>query len=143
MKEKISWLHSYLTDRTQKVRINNTVSSKRLIKIGTVQGSKISPLLFLCLLIDIKDEIASEEAFYQFADNINILVFGDTTENITQKLQNINNKISNYLNRNQLALNYDKFLLLIISKDRSQHLPIEVNIQGQKIREGKHVKHWV
>ena len=60
-KEAISWIDSFLSDRTQQVRINETLSSPRNIKIGTVQGSKLSPILFFCLLTDIKAEMGEVE----------------------------------------------------------------------------------
>lgn len=42
----LAWLRSYLSDRSQCVRINNTTSHTIASDIGLPQGSNIGPLLF-------------------------------------------------------------------------------------------------
>ena len=43
---KIAWISSYLSNNTQRVRTNDTLSEKRAIKIDCPQGPRFSPLLF-------------------------------------------------------------------------------------------------
>ena len=42
----LAWFRSYLTGRTQSVRIHNTTSKPRLLSYGVLQGSVLEPLLF-------------------------------------------------------------------------------------------------
>ena len=93
------------------MRINNTLSSKKHIEIGTPLGGRISPILFLGLLIDIKEQMEKYESFFQFEDDINLLVVSDSEEEVEYKLQKLTRKIIHYLHENKLALNYDKFQL--------------------------------
>lgn len=43
----IKWFYSFLTDRTQNVRINNSLSDPKHISTGAPQGCVSSPVLFI------------------------------------------------------------------------------------------------
>jgi hypothetical protein len=43
----INCLTSYLTERSQTVKIGSTLSKKQLLKYGVPQGSVLGPLLFI------------------------------------------------------------------------------------------------
>ena len=51
------WIQSYLTDRTQQVKLPGALSTKRFRPAGVLQGSVISPLLFNVFIDDIDDAI--------------------------------------------------------------------------------------
>ena len=42
-----NWINSYLTDRTNKININNTHSDNFSLKHGVLQGSCVGPVFFL------------------------------------------------------------------------------------------------
>ena len=48
------WLESYLEGHAQRVRVSETLSSPRVITIGTFQGSCLGPLLFNIASNDLK-----------------------------------------------------------------------------------------
>ena len=52
----LKWMTSFLENRRQRVVISNKSSKSRDIKIGTPQGSRLSPLLFLCLMADLDQQ---------------------------------------------------------------------------------------
>ena len=51
------WIQSFLTDRTQQVKLPGALSTKRFCPAGVPQGSVISPLLFNVFVDDIHDAI--------------------------------------------------------------------------------------
>ena len=66
-KASLRLMHSYLTDRYQRVKINNSYSLWSLIKHGVPQGSVLDPILFNTFLCDM----------FFMTDNIHIANYGD------------------------------------------------------------------
>ena len=63
--------------RYQFGKISNTLSKKRLIKRGVLQGSMLDPILFLICINDIKNS-SKKLNFYLFAEDDSLLLTGKT-----------------------------------------------------------------
>ncbi len=70
------WFNDYLKDRTQSVRFNNTISSKKRVTYGVPQGSILGPLLFNIYANDISDYI-KDCVIVQYADDTQLLHTGN------------------------------------------------------------------
>ena len=68
----LTWISSFLHNRYQIVRVNNTYSKPTLITSGVVQGSVLGPLLFLLYINDISKEIKNGKCFL-FADDLKVV----------------------------------------------------------------------
>ena len=60
----LTWLKSYLKDRSQVVRVGNQISSPQSISAGCPQGSVLGPLLALMYLNDLSKHTENETLFY-------------------------------------------------------------------------------
>ena len=67
----VDWLSSYITDRTQIVKINDCLSKGIAVRSGAPQGSHLGPLLFILFINDISDVFMSSR-FCLFADDLKI-----------------------------------------------------------------------
>ena len=64
----LEWIKSFLTSRTQRVMVNGYLSQPAPVISGVPQGSVIGPLLFLILIGDIDQDIATS-FISSFADD--------------------------------------------------------------------------
>ena len=67
-KQAIKWMESYLSNRKQFVEVSGKRSSEQEINIGTPQGSRLSPLLFIILMADL-DLWTVNSTLSNFADD--------------------------------------------------------------------------
>ena len=51
------WIRSFLTNRTQRVSVNSTLSDETEVISGVPQGSLLGPLLFPIMIQDIDDKV--------------------------------------------------------------------------------------
>jgi retron-type reverse transcriptase len=66
------WLKSYLSNRDQVVKVNDSTSSKMNINCGVPQGSILGPLLFIIYINDMNKAVENCIT-HHFADDTNIL----------------------------------------------------------------------
>ena len=74
----INWIEQWLTDRRQRVVVDEDVSSWKPVLSGVPQGSELGPLLFLIYLNDLEEGVTG-----------NILKFADDTELFRKKLRKL------------------------------------------------------
>uniref|UniRef100_A0A1I8BRZ4 Reverse transcriptase domain-containing protein n=1 Tax=Meloidogyne hapla TaxID=6305 RepID=A0A1I8BRZ4_MELHA len=69
------WISSFLSERTFKVKIQNTYSNETPVLSGVPQGSVLGPLLFLIYINDLPDKIPKTVKAKLFADDLKIYGF--------------------------------------------------------------------
>ena len=106
-------MHSYLTDRYQRVKINNSYSLWSLIKHGVPQGSIFGPILFNIFLCDMFFMMGNIDIASYAGDNIPYNV-GKSQCDLETKLQKASVKLFKWFYENDLKANQDKCHLLTI-----------------------------
>ena len=129
----LAWIASYLSDRTQRVRVENSVSAPSNLAIGVPQGSVLGPLLFLVYLLPLRYIIEEfEMKRHGYADDTQ-LYCGVNLKDSTQLQQRLNKmescleKVREWMTRNKLKLNEAKTQVLLISrKDFPGNISIKI-----------------
>lgn len=105
----LSWIDSYLRNRTLIVKCNGSTSLPFFVSSGVPQGSHLGPLLFNVFMNDISLVIATK--FLMFADDVKIFGNVSTTEDQENLQQSLSN-IAMWCHANGMELNVLKCLVM-------------------------------
>ena len=91
----ISWIRSYLTDRSSFVKIDSSSSPSTTILTGVPQGSVLGPLLFVLFISPIANVINPDQSnqnntvsFHQYADDTQLYI-GTNSSTLTTQIASI------------------------------------------------------
>ena len=135
----LKWFKSYLSDRSQYVKINGTTSASTPLTYGVPQGSVGGPLLFSLYLSPITQIFQKHNIQYHcYADDIQLyLSFPPSkTELATaiNKLESCIDELKSWMESNGLKLNDSKSEFLVVG---SQQMLSKVGSETCKIRIGQ------
>ena len=128
----IKWIKSYLEDRQQMVTVCGQMSNMVTTNIGTPQGSRLSPLLFICLLADM-DLWTENSTLSNFADDTQSIIINENKEKAIEITEQEANNIIAFFESNNLVNNPDKASLLYKSRGKGDNISIE-NIGGIELK---------
>ena len=117
----LNWFRSYLNDRSQRVRINNTYSDYKSLTHGIPQGSILGPLLFIIYINDLPN-IQKIVKFILYADDANIILTGANAQEIICKYNELSKLLADWVASNGLLLNIKKTNYMIFSNINLGHL---------------------
>ena len=114
----LGWFKSYLSGRTQSVKVGSTLSNPVALQHGVSQGSVLGPILFSLYTNPISSIIQSHSSInYHFYADDTQLYISLSPANFSysvQKLKNCLNDIQNFMFTNKLKLNPDKTEFILI-----------------------------
>ena len=121
----ISWIASFLTDRKQRVLVQDVVSDWVSVPSGVPQGSVLGRVLF-CLAVDDLSPVCRNSVMIKYADDVSVLHF--VREASDDNLQEEWNNIVSWSNSTNLPLNFSKCRVLDFVTSRSLSTkPVIVN----------------
>ena len=108
----LTYIFSYLSDRKQRTKVNNFLSSWSNIETGVPQGSILGPLIFNIYMNDIFYFIR-EEDLANYADDNTPYATENEIETLISIIEKDASILIKWFNDNYLKLNEDKCKLLI------------------------------
>ena len=129
---------SFLSNRTQSVLIQNSISTPLPIECGVPQGSVLGPLLFLLFINDLPS--ISNFSSSLFADDACLFLCNSSPTNLEIQVNSELAKISNWFKNNKLTLNYNKTFYMIFSTKKINY-NFEIKIDNSVICEKQTVKY--
>lgn len=122
---------SYLSDRTQIVKIDRYQSQPSSITFGVPQGSILGPLLFLIYINDMKD-IGLKGDITLYADDTSLFYFGMSVDQVIMDAQSDLNLLHKWFQLNLLTVNIEKTHYVIFkakNKMINEYEPLKLNNQ--------------
>ena len=118
--ETLQWFTSYLTERRQQVKVNNSNSSFKPVSCGVPQGSILGPLLFLIFINDLP--LCINNVFIDlYADDTTLYFIHTSQEIIEQNLQAALNELQLWCKSNGMMLNSAKTKVMFVTTNQKRH----------------------
>jgi len=120
----LSWLKSYLGDRSQFVKLGDHQSSDVSLNVGVPQGSVLGPLLFATYCSPVGDIIVRHGVqYHQYADDtqLHLTMSADNTTAGLSILAACTSDVRLWYMQNGLQLNPDKSEALVIGTSQQLH----------------------
>ena len=111
----LKFFDSYLSNRTQNVKISDALSQNALpVSLGVPQGSVLGPVLFLLFINDVH-KCCLDAKFLLFADDTTLLYTGSSLSDLEVTVNESLNRVEKWLGCNRLTLNAKKSVLQLFS----------------------------
>ena len=115
-KQSIDFLHSYLTKRKQRTKVDSAYSSWEMLLSGVPQGSILGPLLFNIYICDMFFETPKNIDFAGYADDNTPYTCSSNIDEVLENLQGALEQLLQWFSANHLVANAGKCHLLTSSK---------------------------
>ena len=112
------WLSDFLVGRVIQVKIEGFLSPKVYPKAGVLQGSNLSPLLFLIYVNDMPNPSHHQTDKSQFADDEGQWAVSKNIDLAAEYLQRDIDKLARWCAKWRIKLNPEKTKVIIFSKSR-------------------------
>jgi hypothetical protein len=124
------WFESFLTDRTQRIRIGSATSGSLKLVSGVPQGGILSPIVFTLYTADMELWLKTSK-LSNFADDTTTGNSGKNKEEIKLKLTDDAGSVLNFMASNGLVANASKTEFLFLNEKVSNEEPLTEILVGQ------------
>ena len=121
----ISWYRSFLTGRTQRVKIENCLSNSTNLVCGVPQGGILSPLLYIIYVADLMLWL-KWSVIITYADDMSTSVSGKSLAEVISKLEEDALAVLKFMASNGLVANATKTTFVILGNKSSDANSIKI-----------------
>ncbi len=133
--EQSSWIQSFLTKRTLRVKVGEEYSKCIYVTSGVPQGSALGPVLFLLCINDCLNGLSCDAVM--FADDVKIWRTIEIPFNV-QSLQNDVDYLSSWSQGALMSLNTDKYAVLRLHPRQARENNVQYQLNGEHLRSVSH-----
>ena len=132
-------LSSYLSGRTQSVKIRNSYSAYNDVTMGVPQGSILGPILFLIYINDLP-KLNDDMTCLSYADDTAIIFKSKSINHLQAKVNALLEQISEWFHANSLSLNVSKTYSQHYTT-RSSEFKLDVKINNFPVEEKDNIRY--
>ena len=138
-----NWFHSYLSDRSQIVVVNNVSSDPMKITCGVPQGSILGPLLYLCYVNDMSICTNQNCKLLLYADDSVLIVTDENPDYVSEQLGKNIESCYNWLVDNKLSMHFGKTECILFGSKRKlkKVKDFKITCKGHVVNSQKSVKY--
>ena len=134
------WFKSYLTNRTQIVKYNGTLSTPKALTIGVPQGTILGPVLYILYANDLTRQLP-KGCVTIYADDITLYCSGKNIHVAESKLQNCVDLTVKWLKHNRLVVNPSKSTTMLIgTRPKTKNINLAIYIDNIRITQETSIK---
>ena len=122
--DALKLIHSYLSNRYQRVRINSSFSFWLELLFGVPQGSILGHILFNIFLADMFLFVVDTD-IANFADDNSPFFCSTDTDTVIKQLQKESEVLLNWFVNNRFKANPDKFYLLLSEPNETYSIQLD------------------
>ena len=123
----ISWIQSYLSNRSQRVLFNGSSSNVKHVKCGVPQGSSLGPLLFSIFTNDLPLAL-NKACVSMYADDSIMYASATTANKVTETLNKELQSVLEWVANNKLVLNISKTKSIVFGTNHSLSARPQLNL---------------
>ena len=127
----VRWVRSFLTGRSQMVKMGNKLSKARPVMTGVPQGGVLSPLIFVLFVSDLQDWLSHSTA-PTYADDTSTGTSGTTVQETIEKMEEDASQVLKYMASNGLVANPNKTSFLMLNCKQSTP-KLKLMIGGEEV----------